>query len=218
MLRLITTEGDAVVSAFGSIGELETALARALPPGCAIANVDIGEHDDVLVSLSIDHVVAAAKLRDVILLDSRFEEMLNEQVPSKSVRVDRGAFVKNHAMLMMRFTKLTQHQLDVLEEVRVATVAVILSPAGGGKTFLAIQRVLEELRSDTGAVVLFVARNTALALFVCKWLVVASRKSAEHVVKRVHVLVAPFKGGPRHVRSRKHLRRDGSRNSLPWRH
>ena len=41
---------------------------------------------------------------------------------------------------------------------------------------------------------------TALALFVCKWLVVASRKSAEHVFRRVHVLVAPFaptEHGPR---------------------
>ena len=84
--------------------------------------------------------------------------------------------------------------------MRSATVAVLLSPAGGGKTFLAIQRVLEELRGDAGAVVLFAARNTTLALFVCKWLVVASRKSAKHVVDRVHVLVAPFEDGPRRVR------------------
>ena len=109
---------------------------------------------------------------------------------------DRGAGERNYATLMMRFTKLTQHQRGVLEELRAADIAVLLSPAGGGKTFLAIQRLLEELQHDLSAVVLFVARNAALALFDCKWLVASSRKAAEPVVKRVHVLVAPFEDGP----------------------
>ena len=199
VLRL-TSEGDlSVIDAFGSIGELETALKRVLPQGFAIANVDIGEHGDVRVSLSVDDVAAAAKLRDAILLDSRFEEMLNEQIPSRCVHVDRGAFVEYYATLMMRFTKLTQHQRGVLEELRAASVAVLLSPAGGGKTFLAIQRLHEELQHDLSAVVLFVARNAALALFACKWLVASSRKAAERVVERVHVLVAPFEDGPQRV-------------------
>ena len=84
--------------------------------------------------------------------------------------------------------------------MRGAKVAVLLAPAGGGKTFVAVQRVVQVLNEDPDATVLFVARNEALALFVCKWLVVASRKSAEHVVERVHVLVAPFSSGPRCVR------------------
>jgi len=100
----------------------------------------------------------------------------------------------------MRFGKLTPHQREKLEAVRCASVAVLLAPASGGKTFVAIQRVVEVLNEGPDATVLFVAQNTALAFFFCKWLVVASRKSAEHVVKRVHVLVAPFKGEPRHVR------------------
>ena len=199
VLRL-TSEGDlSVIDAFGSIGELETALKRVLPQGFAIANVDIGEHGDVRVSLSVDDVAAAAKLRDAILLDSRFEEMLNEQIPSRCLHVDRGAFVEYYATLMMRFTKLTQHQRGVLEELRAADIAVLLSPAGGGKTFVAIQRMLQVLQDDSSATILFVARNEALALFACKWLIVASCKSAEHVVKRVHVLVEPFQDGPRRV-------------------
>ena len=76
---------------------------------------------------------------------------------------------------------------------------MLLSPAGGGKTFLAIQRLHEELQHDLSAVVLFVARNAALALFACKWLVASSRKAAERVVERVHVLVAPFEDGPQRV-------------------
>ena len=92
------------------------------------------------------------------------------------------------------------HQREKLEAMRRASVAVLLAPAGGGKTFVAVQRVVHVLNEDADATVNFVVRNEALALFVCKWLVIASRKSAQHVVKRVHVLVAPFEGGPRRVR------------------
>ena len=58
---------------------------------------------------------------------------------------------------------------------------------------------MEVLNEDPAATVLFVARNEALALFVCKWLV-ASRKAVSRVVERVHVLVAPFEDGPRRAR------------------
>ena len=126
------------------------------------------------------------------------------------ISVDRAAFLECYARVMMRSTKLTPHQRNVLIGVRNKLIAVLLSPAGGGKTSLAIQRVLEELRGDTSSLVLFAARNTALALFVCKWLVVASRKSAEHVVKSMHVLVAPFEDGPRRVR----VEDDGDRQRL----
>ena len=122
------------------------------------------------------------------------------RVESVDVHVDRGAFMECYARIMMRFAKLTMHQREKLTEVRGAKVAVLLAPAGGGKTFVAVQRVVQVLNEDPDATVLFVARNEALALFVCKWLVVASRKSAEHVVERVHVLVAPFSSGPRCVR------------------
>ena len=146
-----------------------------------------------------------AKLRDDVVLESTVASLKMRltgpivQYGTK-ISVDRAAFLECYSRIMMRFRKLTPHQREKLKELRAANVAVLLSPAGGGKTFLAIQRVLEELRGDAGAVVLFVARNTALALFVCKWLVAASRKSAERVVKRVHVLVAPFEDGPRRVR------------------
>ena len=48
------------------------------------------------------------------------------------INVDRAAFLECYARIMMRFTKLT---LEKLKEVRSATVAVLLPPAGGGKTF-----------------------------------------------------------------------------------
>ena len=134
--------------------------------------------------------------------NSKFEDAPTVPEAEARIRVDRGEFMECYARLMMRFSKLTPHQREKLEEARAQTakVAVLLAPAGGGKTFVAIQRVVEVLNEDPAATVLFVARNKALALFVCKWLVVASRKAVSRVVERVHVLVAPFEDGPRRVR------------------
>jgi hypothetical protein len=101
---------------------------------------------------------------------------------------------------MMRFDKLTPHQRTKLEDVRNASCVLLLAPAGGGKTFIAIQRILEVLRINAGARVLFVSKNTALALFVCKWLIIASGWKAQFVTDRIDVLVAPFDSGLRHVK------------------
>ena len=126
--------------------------------------------------------------------------MLNEKRPNEKRRaaricVDRGAFMECYARIMMRFTKLTLHQCAQLEAIQHAPVSVLVAPAGGGKTFVAVKRMLDVVRNDQD--LLFVAPNKALALFACKWLVVSSGKSAECVVHRVHVLVPPFERGPR---------------------
>ena len=198
LLRLLIDGDRSFDDAFGSLAVFEAALVRALPRGCVIANLYSGD-GEVRVRLGLDEVAAMAQLRDDVVLGSAFEDALRRVTETK-ISVDRAAFLECYARIMMRFTKLTPHQCKVLDVVRREPVAVIIAPAGGGKTFVAIQRVLEELRGDTSSLVLFAARNTALALFFCKWLVTASRKSAEHVVHRVHVLVAPFKTGPRRVR------------------
>ena len=54
----------------------EAALARALPPGCVVANVYSGEEGDVRVRLGLDEVAAMAKLRDDIILGTAFEDAL----------------------------------------------------------------------------------------------------------------------------------------------
>ncbi|KAH8098809.1 hypothetical protein JL720_1778 [Aureococcus anophagefferens] len=129
--------------------------------------------------------------------EAQFERPLvtGDVVP---LRCDRGAFLECYASSMMRFTKLTRHQCEKLGDVRAAPYALLLAPAGGGKTFVAIQRALEVLH--TNQMVLFVSKNSALALFVVKWLVVASRTSARRVAARVRVLVAPFERGPLEIR------------------
>ena len=59
----------------------EAALARALPPGCVVANVYFGEQGDVRVRLGLDEVAAMAQLRDDVVLGSAFEEALRRVTP-----------------------------------------------------------------------------------------------------------------------------------------
>ena len=152
-------------------------------------NVSLGVTDEI-----------SPMLRDDVVLGSSFEDALNHQISSGRIRVDRGTFMECYARAMMRFTRLTCTSARSSRPCEARRLRCSCSPAGGGKTFVAIQRFVDVLNEDPDATVLFVARNEALALFVCKWLVVASRKSAEHVVARVHVLVAPFSNGPRRAR------------------
>ncbi|KAH8096297.1 glutamine deamidase [Aureococcus anophagefferens] len=157
---------------------------------------------DVRVRLGVDDVSGVAALRDAVLLRQSFQRRLNKALGAApgTVRVDRAAFVDAYARLMMRFTKLTPHQRQKLEASKRADASLLLAPAGGGKTFVAIQRMLEVLDAG-GERVLFVARNASLAFFAAKWLVVASRTSAAAVVDRLRVLVAPFERGPRRLRA-----------------
>ena len=249
VLRLALTGDQSAFGTRSSVSVLASALAKALPSGCELANIyKTGDAVHSHVRLGVVNIAALATLRDAILFEDSFERAINlavahdlnvtveatdqeleangfiavelggreiyihresEQVfverpkrlsSYKWIRVDRAAFLECYARIMMHFTRLTPHQRNQLEALRDATVAVLLAPAGGGKTFVAVQRVLHVLNSDPNAVVLFTARTDALALFACKWLVIASRKSADRIVSRIHVLVAPFARGPRSVR------------------
>ena len=127
--------------------------------------------DDELRDMGFEACAATGRQEFYLNRASNVARRTRPTVPEAEarIRVDRGEFMECYARLMMRFSKLTPHQREKLEEVRAAKVAVLLAPAGGGKTFVAIQRVVELLNEDPAATVLFVARNKALALFVCKW-------------------------------------------------
>ena len=82
MLTLECHDGRSILDACGSIVTLEDALARALPPGCCVANVYLGKGGaQARVRLGIDDVAAMAALRDDILLGDAFENTLNEALP-----------------------------------------------------------------------------------------------------------------------------------------
>jgi len=99
----------------------------------------------------------------------------------------------------MQFTDLTPHQLSRYNEILPADFALLLAPAGGGKTFVAIQRMVDVLQD--GQDMLFASRNLPLVLFVVNWLVHACKKDPENVVGHVQVMFdgsyGNFSDGPR---------------------
>ena len=178
-----------------SEADVKSNLPNVLPDDCEMVSYDVeADAGSATAGLRVKNIAAATELRDEVLKPGG----LLAKAGVQGVNVDRGAFLESYAEAVMRFTELTAHQKDKLTDVRDAVVSVLLAPAGSGKTFIAVQRMAEVLNSDPKAKVLFVARNTALALFACKWLVAASR-AAQRIVERVHVLVDPFLEGPRRV-------------------
>jgi hypothetical protein len=136
VLRLECTAVD-----LEALGE---ALTKALPAGCSVASLDVADLI-VRVSLAVRSVACVGALRDAVLagdLDRNLASSL------KCVaRADRGAFVERYARLMMRFPRPTPHQRQKLEQCAEAKTVLLLAPAGGGKTFVAIQRMLQVMRS-----------------------------------------------------------------------
>ena len=191
------------------IGNTRRTLPKVIPLGCEVASLHAevsGARTVHSASIEAESKAALDTLRDRVVLkteDESLENALNKTLQTTGegrISVDRGKFLESYEQTMMRFTRLTEHQREKLENVRREPVAVLLAHAGAGKTFFAIQRMAQVLNSDPRAVLLFVARNTALAFFVCKWLVYASQASADRIIDRIHVLVAPFEDGPRRVR------------------
>ena len=60
-------------------------------------------------------------------------------------------------------------QLEKMQECLAADYVHLQAPAGAGKTFVALNRVLELLYKEREARALFVARNAALCYFVIRW-------------------------------------------------
>ena len=96
---------------------------------------------------------------------------------------------------------MTQHQQDQFRNIDGKKIALLLSPAGGGKTFVAVQCMLKTIQN--GNRILFVARNKPLALLVVKWLILASGKSESTVIGSVSILtkgsLGDFSDGPQSV-------------------
>ena len=107
--------------------------------------------DDELRDMGFEACAATGRQEFYLNRASNVARRTRPTVPEAEarIRVDRGEFMECYARLMMRFSKLTPHQREKLEEVRAAKVAVLLAPAGGGKTFVAIQRMLQVLHGPT---------------------------------------------------------------------
>lgn len=122
------------------------------------------------------------------------------------IRADRSEFVEQYEASSLALRSLTPHQLEKVRECGLLGGGIgaegvhLRAPAGAGKTFVALQSALDELRCGGSALVLFVALNAPLAHFAASWL--ARRvegRGRRRLLRRFHVLCEPFAFGPRCV-------------------
>ena len=66
VLRFVTDDAQSVIDAFGSIESIETALMKALPSGCEVANAYVGM-GHANVCLGVTDAKALAELRDDVI-------------------------------------------------------------------------------------------------------------------------------------------------------
>ena len=85
------------------------------------------------------------------------------------VSIDRSQFAAVYEGSVLSMDSLTPHQLEKMKECLSADYVHLQAPAGAGKTFVALNRLLELLYEEREARALFVARNAALCYFVVRW-------------------------------------------------
>ena len=157
-----------------------------------------GRHS-IAVKLNISNLRQAHSLRDKVLsgdLDLKINDILSIQW---QVGIDKSAFLTFYERSLLSLTDLTEHQNEVLQELRDAGtheqgVIHLSAAAGAGKTFIAVKWVLDHLRMSSGKV-LYIAPNKALVFHFIRWLLAsahADRDSLSRYLSRLLVLYEPY--------------------------
>ncbi|CAE7436837.1 Rai14, partial [Symbiodinium sp. CCMP2456] len=159
------------------------------------------------LDLRIQDIRSLQALRDRVL-DGSFERELTQKLaPDQTLRVhvDKSRFFTLYEDSLQGLEGLTAHQQEKLEEMEGEADVHLSAPAGAGKTFVAMQRVLEALGGPTSdAHVLYVAPSKALLLFFLRWLAVrltpqedadgpSNFENFENALKRLSLLHHPYK-------------------------
>eukprot|EP00438_Fugacium_kawagutii_P001616 Skav204370 [mRNA] locus=scaffold866:161073:167523:+ [translate_table: standard] len=129
------------------------------------------------VQLRSKSIEAMQKLRDRVLsgdLDLDLNQSFLKKHPHDNwqLQIEKTEFVKSYRKTLFSRTELTAHQNEVLKELKPGTDFHVKAAAGTGKTFLAVQKVLDTLAANQGGLVLFVAPQQALCLHFLRWLAV----------------------------------------------
>ena len=157
-----------------------------------------GRHS-IAVKLKISNLREVHSLRDKVLsgdLDLKINDILSIQW---QVGIDKSAFLTFYERSLLSLTDLTEHQNEVLQELRDAGtheqgVIHLSAAAGAGKTFIAVKWVLDHLRMSSGKV-LYIAPNKALVFHFIRWLLAfahADRDSLSRYLSRLLVLYEPY--------------------------
>ncbi|CAE7244682.1 unnamed protein product [Symbiodinium sp. CCMP2592] len=160
------------------------------------------------IVIQIPNVEALLALRDRVL-SGEFDQSVNEGLasgaPEFKVKFDKSRLFELYEDSLLGLSELTEHQQVKLKEMEGLDDVHLSAPAGAGKTFVAVQHVLEHLNTHPSARLLYVAPSESLGLHFIRWLSVrlASRKNhsepalvqsrIQQVLSRIILLHSPFK-------------------------
>ena len=129
----------------------------------------------VTVEIEIGTVNGMQKLRNDVL-NEQFEMELNEKLLTSKhgrcqLRLDKTYFCEDYESQLLQQSKFTEHQRLTYEEMQKAESSFLhlSAVAGAGKTFLAVQIVIETLKNTAGQI-LFVAPSLPLCFYFIRWL------------------------------------------------
>ena len=188
----LPTRNDSIVAAMYSDEVRADAKSTrpALQVRIAIDIAFLHELRDTIFDGSLEH-----KFRNEALVDRDGDEVRVE------VTVDQSQFLLMYEKSVLEMDELTKHQKEALAECRKNKDAHlhIEAPAGAGKTFVGLARMLEILRKEPNARALYVARNAGLCYFMVRW--ICRRESnpltLRRLVAQLHVLYDEFAQGIR---------------------
>ena len=155
----------------------------------------------IQVCVRIVSIAFLHELRDAVLM-GRLEEGMKQRL-KVTVVVDKSSFANVYEASVLKLDTLTPHQEERLADSRGERDVHLKAPAGGGKTYVALHRMLEVLEEgNQRGMVLFVAKNRALSHLICTWICkrLADRPMQRlAVLSRLYLLFDPVEEGPREV-------------------
>ena len=165
-----------------------------------------GELDKKLSALKVDvadfdfRTNTNYDLRTGAVVQVRTGETSTKLTKELSVVVNKTAFASSYLSCVLALDKLTPHQEHVLRDCIGVQHVHLRAPAGAGKTFIALHRILQHLTSEEGCC-LYVALNDALCFFVVRWICKRVRNPLQRrrLLKRLFVQYHDLTVGPRTV-------------------
>ena len=204
---------------------LAEALKQTVNDGRPVPGVYLDDDENIIVLLSIPNVewlqqLCSSTLQNPKKLGSNLIAHLQQHhhlsiagaSPAEtfildesvvSMHVDPTFMALTFEGAMLRLENLTIHQQEKLAESHGIDRVHIKAPAGAGKTFVAMHRMIEVLTDATAGdgSVLFVTRGRALCTQVAKWLFVRLQgkglDASELLARRFRVIFEPFSDGAR---------------------
>ncbi|KAJ8602415.1 hypothetical protein CTAYLR_001207 [Chrysophaeum taylorii] len=176
-----------------SLKSLAAVLDRRLPFKGCLVGLYLDDDESVHARFCVTNVVHLRELGTEI-----FENRLDDGLAEAGLpfRVDTSHFVAAFEYNIRKLTALTIHQATRLHKYAAERAIVVVAPAGGGKTFIALDRIQKSLKAATTLPVLYVARNREMAIFVVNWLLVRLAGCWGRVETRLRVSFQHFDKGP----------------------